>query len=128
KEQTINYVYERAEAAKITVNYVDEKGNKISDSDILPTGKVGDKYETSGKGIAGWVLKETPENAKGTQGTKEQTINYVYERAEAAKITVNYVDEKGNKISDSDILPTGKVGDKYETSGKDIAGWVLKET
>ncbi|WP_415527879.1 MucBP domain-containing protein, partial [Dellaglioa algida] len=32
----------------------------------------------------------------------------MYERAEAAKITVNYVDEKGNKISDSDILPTGK--------------------
>ncbi|MDK1724206.1 MucBP domain-containing protein, partial [Dellaglioa algida] len=76
-----------------TVNYVDEKGNKISDSDILPTGKVGDKYETSGKDIAGWVLKETPENANGTHGTKEQTITYVYERAEAAKITVNYVDE-----------------------------------
>ncbi|WP_415527877.1 hypothetical protein, partial [Dellaglioa algida] len=31
-----------------------------------------------------WVLKETPENANGTHGTKEQTINYVYERAEAA--------------------------------------------
>ncbi|MDK1717564.1 MucBP domain-containing protein, partial [Dellaglioa algida] len=103
-------------------------GNNLSDPVVLPTGKVGDKYETSGKDIAGWVLKETPENANGTQGTKEQTINYVYERAEAAKITVNYVDEKGNKISDSDILPTGKVGDKYETSGKDIAGWVLKET
>ncbi|MDK1724207.1 MucBP domain-containing protein, partial [Dellaglioa algida] len=61
----------------------------MSDPVVLPTGKVGDKYETSGKDIEGWVLKETPENANGTQGTKEQTITYVYERAEAAKITVN---------------------------------------
>ncbi|MCZ2491448.1 MucBP domain-containing protein, partial [Dellaglioa carnosa] len=126
--QTVTYVYERAEAAPITVNYVDEKGNKISDPDTLPTGKVGDKYETSGKDISGWALKETPENATGTYGTKAQTVTYVYERAEAAPITVNYVDEKGNKISDPDTLPTGKVGDKYETSGKDITGWVLKET
>ncbi|MDK1726540.1 MucBP domain-containing protein, partial [Dellaglioa algida] len=125
--QEVSYVYQKEAAAPITVNYVDINGTKITESDTL-NGRVDDQYATIAKNVEGWVLKATPSNATGKFSKTAQTVNYVYERAEAAKITVNYVDEKGNKISDSDILPTGKVGDKYETSGKDIEGWFLKET
>ncbi|MCZ2491956.1 MucBP domain-containing protein [Dellaglioa carnosa] len=126
KAQTVTYVYERADAANVTVDYVDGKGNKLAASDVL-SGKVANPYNTTAKNISGWALKETPNNAQGTFTDKAQTVTYVYERADAADVTVNYVDEKGNKLVASDIL-SGKIDNPYSTMPKNIAGWTLKET
>ncbi|WP_311049674.1 MucBP domain-containing protein [Enterococcus faecalis] len=124
--KTVTYVYERATAAPVTVNYVDADGNELATSDTL-NGSVGDAYETSPKTIAGWTLIETPANATGTFTDSEQTVNYVYEKATAAPVTVKYVDKDGNELAISDTL-NGVLGDAYETSAKAIAGWTLTET
>ncbi|GEL92787.1 MucBP domain-containing protein [Enterococcus villorum] len=124
--QTVNYVYEKAEGGTVTVNYVDEDGNALADPDTL-TGKIGESYETKPKEIKGYVLKETPNNAKGTFSDQAQTVTYVYEKAEGETVTVNYVDEEGNALADPDTL-TGKIGESYETKPKEIKGYALKET
>ncbi|NAB10767.1 hypothetical protein GUI49_06145 [Enterococcus mundtii] len=124
--QTVTYVYEKAEGGTVTVNYVDEDGNKLADPETL-TGKIGENYQTSAKDIPNYVLKETPSNAQGTFSDQAQTVTYVYEKAEGGTVTVNYVDEDGNKLADPETL-TGKIGENYQTSAKDIPNYVLKET
>ena len=119
-------MYEKAEGEAITVNYVDEEGNVLADPDTL-TGKIGESYETKPKEIKDYVLKETPDNAKGTFSDQAQTVTYVYEKAEGEAITVNYVDEEGNALADPDTL-TGKIGESYETTPKEIKDYVLEET
>ncbi|MDG4960597.1 MucBP domain-containing protein, partial [Lactococcus lactis] len=93
----------------------------LSAPDTL-NGKIGDPYETSAKSIAGWAVKTTPTNAQGTFTDQAQTVTYVYEKADAAPVTVKYVDSNGNELSAPDTL-NGKIGDPYETSAKSIAGW-----
>ena len=124
--QAVTYVYERTEAAPITVKYVDEEDNELATSEIL-NGKVGLPYQSTAKSITGWTLKETPANASGTFTDQPQTVTYVYERTEAASVTVKYVDEEGNELATSETL-NGKIGLPYQSTVKSIAGWTLKET
>ncbi|MDO1605570.1 MucBP domain-containing protein [Lactobacillus sp. YT155] len=124
--QTVTYVYTKKAGAPVTVNYVDEAGNKIATSETL-NGKIDDPYTSSAKTIANWVLKTTPANATGKFTTTAQTVTYVYTRAAGAPVTVNYVDEAGNKLATSDVL-NGKIDDPYSTSAKTIADWELKTT
>ncbi|MDG4960601.1 MucBP domain-containing protein, partial [Lactococcus lactis] len=78
----VTYVYEKADAAPVTVQYVDGEGNELSAPDTF-NGKIGDPYETSAKSIAGWTVKTTPTNAQGTFTEEAQTVTYVYEKADA---------------------------------------------
>ncbi|MBO0465946.1 MucBP domain-containing protein [Enterococcus plantarum] len=121
--QTVTYVYDRAEASPVTVQYVDTEGNELVPSEVL-TGKVSLPYETAAKNIPGWKLTEIPENAKATFSEEAQTVTYVYDRAEASPVTVQYVDTEGNELASSEVL-TGKVNLPYETSAKNISGWTL---
>ena len=124
--QTVTYIYEKADAAPITVEYKDEEGNELIAPDQL-NGKVGEPYETTGKTISGWTVKTTPSNARGTFTEDVQTVTYIYEKADAAPITVEYKDEEGNELIAPDQL-NGKVGEPYETTGKTISGWTVKTT
>ncbi|MDN3101468.1 MucBP domain-containing protein, partial [Enterococcus faecalis] len=84
-------------------------------------------YESNAKELKGYTLKETPSNATGTFTSEEQTVTYVYERNEAAPVTVKYVDEDGNELTPSETL-NGKVGLTYESNAKELKGYTLKET
>ncbi|KRN83998.1 hypothetical protein IV75_GL000702 [Carnobacterium maltaromaticum] len=42
----------------------------------------------------------------------------------AAPVTVKYLDEKGTELALSELL-TGKVGEPYETNGKQVNGWEI---
>ncbi|HFK7975812.1 TPA: MucBP domain-containing protein, partial [Listeria monocytogenes] len=123
--QTVTYVYERIEAAPVTVRYQDEEGNELAPSTVL-NGKVGLPYQTTAKSIDGWVLEETPANASGTFTKEVQEVVYVYERTEAAPVTVKYQDEEGNELVPSTTL-NGKVGLPYQSEAVSIDGWTLKE-
>ncbi|MDT1958743.1 MucBP domain-containing protein [Carnobacterium divergens] len=120
-------IYVKRYAKDITVNYVDENNNKISDSVIL-SGDIGDSYATEQKGITGYTFKEVKGNATGTFTDQEQEVTYVYTKnlVKASPITVHYVDTKGTKLSD-DILLEGNVGDSYTTEQKAMNGYTLKE-
>ena len=124
--QEVVYVYERTDAAPITVKYQDEEGNDLSPADTL-NGKIGLPYESQPKSINGWTVKTTPSNASGTFSDQPQEVVYVYERTDAAPITVKYQDEEGNDLSPADTL-NGKIGLPYESQPKSINGWTVKTT
>ncbi|STY44794.1 Internalin-J precursor [Listeria grayi] len=126
KEQTVTYVYEKADGASVTVKYEDEKGNELAPSEKL-SGKLDAPYETTAKNIAGWTVKTTPNNAQGTFTDKEQTVTYVYEKADGASVTVKYEDDKGNELAPSEKR-SGKLDAPYETTAKNIVGWTVKTT
>ena len=113
------YIYE-LDPACVIVNYLDENGKAIEESESI-NGNYFDKYETAAKEIYGYELIAMPENATGTM--TEDTIEVIYYYTlKDAKVIVNYIDTQGNKLLDSDIL-SGKVGDEYKTTSKNIAGY-----
>ncbi len=54
-------------------------------------------------------MPETPSNARGIFGKEAQEVVYVYDRSDAAPVTVKYEDTKGNQLSEPTIL-SGKLG------------------
>lgn len=117
----VDFVY-KLKGGNVEVNYVDEDGNSVATSAII-IGKVFDKYTTDAKDVYGYTLTKVPENANGQIAEEKTVVNYVYSLNDA-KVMVNYIDEEGNKISDS-VTITGKVFDQYAAENKDIAGYTL---
>jgi LPXTG-motif cell wall-anchored protein len=128
-EQVITYVYTKNPVigSNVIVKYIDDKGNKISDS-IIKNGNIGDKYITEQKNIPGYTFKEVQGNPAGQFTSDEQVITYVYTKNPVigSNVIVKYIDDKGNKISDS-IIKNGNIGDKYITEQKNISGYTFKE-
>ena len=104
----------------VTVHYLDEAGKKLAPDQIL-SGKIGDSDSSEPQDIAGYVLKTTPANAKGTYTDKVQEVTYVY--TNQVKVLVHYVDQDGKPIADDETL-SGKIGDDYPA--KEIAGYVIQ--
>ena len=125
-EQEVVYVYERSNAAPVTVKYEDKEGNQLSAPTIL-NGKVGLPYESEAKAINGWYVSQTPTNANGTYSENEQEVIYVYERSDAAPVTVKYEDTEGNQLSAPTVL-SGKIGLPYTSEAKAINGWYVSQT
>ncbi|MBC1826769.1 LPXTG cell wall anchor domain-containing protein [Listeria seeligeri] len=129
--QTVMYVYKLnpITAGQVTVNYLDNAGNKIADSVVL-TGNMGDSYTLTPKTIDGYTLSASPTTENGLFMPAAQTFDYVYTKnvdIENSTIEVRYVDEANNPISSPTEL-TGKVDDNYQASPKEIAGYSLKTT
>ncbi|WP_294955760.1 MucBP domain-containing protein, partial [uncultured Lactobacillus sp.] len=107
----------------VTVHYLDETGKKLVEDKIL-NGKIGDSYNSEPQDIAGYVLKTTPANAKGTYTDKVQEVTYVY--TNQVKVLAHYVDQDGEPIADDETL-SGKIGAPYpDNAVKDIKGYTLK--
>ncbi|WP_181249449.1 MucBP domain-containing protein [Listeria seeligeri] len=125
--QSVTYVYTKdVEVAQpVTVNYLDTTGATIAASETL-NGNVGESYNSVEKDIDGYTLTTTPANASGTLTTEAQTVTYVYHLnpIKAGQVTVNYLDNAGNKIADSEVL-TGNLGDSYTLIPKTIDGYTL---
>ena len=111
--------YVRLDGA-VTVHYLDETGKKLVEDKIL-NGKIGDSYSSEPQDIAGYVLKTTPANAKGTYTDKVQEVTYVY--TNQVKVLAHYVDQDGKPVADDETL-SGKIGDDYPA--KEIAGYVIQ--
>ncbi|WP_125767160.1 MucBP domain-containing protein [Lapidilactobacillus wuchangensis] len=128
--QTVTYVYTKdpVKGADVTVNYEDEAGNEIAGSETL-TGNVGADYVSEQKAIAGYTFKAVKDNnATGKFTDAAQTVTYVYTKdpVKGADVTVNYQDEAGNKVADSETL-SGNIGDSYTTEQKTVPGYTFKE-
>lgn len=120
-DQTVSYVYKKKET-KVTVNYVDEKGNPLADKDLI-NGFFDDPYNTAPKEIPGYTVKTAPDNASGKHTVDPTEVTYVYTKIKT-DINVEYVDEKGNPISSNELI-TGEYGDDYKTTPKEIPGYEL---
>ncbi|WP_125764678.1 MucBP domain-containing protein [Levilactobacillus mulengensis] len=118
--------YVKADAAEdVTVNYVDESGQKLADPETL-TGLIGEGYTAPTKEFAGYELTETPANATGTFSDTPQTVTFVYKEA-TSSVTVHYQDEAGATIQ-ADTVASGQVGTAYDIAHPDITGYTYKET
>ncbi|EOI6976108.1 MucBP domain-containing protein [Listeria monocytogenes] len=124
--QTVTYVYEKADGAPVTVKYVDGDGNELATSDTL-NGKIDAPYQSTAKSITGWTVKTTPANANGVFTNTNQTVTYVYEKADGAPVTVKYVDGDGNELATPDTL-NGKIDAPYQSTAKSLSGWTIKTT
>ncbi|EJV0514566.1 MucBP domain-containing protein [Listeria monocytogenes] len=124
--QTVTYVYEKADGAPVTVKYVDGDGNELATSDTL-NGKIDAPYQSTAKSITGWTVKTTPTNATGVFTNTNQTVTYVYEKADGAPVTVKYIDEDGNELAIPDTL-NGKIDAPYQATAKSLSGWTVKTT
>jgi len=125
EEQDVRYIYNRSDAAPVTVKYKDSEGNQLAEPTIL-SGKVGLPYDSDPKEIPGWYVAETPANASGTFTEEAQEVVYVYERSDAAPVTVKYQDSEGDQLAEPTIL-SGKVGLPYDSDPKEIPGWYVVE-
>ena len=120
-QQTVNYVYV-LKGSGVVANYVDEAGNKLAESSAQ-YGNVFDKYSTSAKEIKGYELVAVPENAEGELTEELIVVNYVY-KLKDSKLIIQYVDESGNEISESEVV-NGKVFDSYSITAKNIYEYKL---
>ncbi|MFD2391061.1 MucBP domain-containing protein [Enterococcus gallinarum] len=137
KAQTVTYVYTQnpVPAADVTIKYVDSEGKEIHDSQTL-SGKIGEKYDASTPDyrlpIDGYTLDTTqlPDNMTGVFSDTAQTVTYIYTKdpIRAAEVTVEYVDNEGKEIHESQTLK-GNIGDKYDVNMPDyqlaIDGYAL---
>ncbi|EAC8327126.1 LPXTG cell wall anchor domain-containing protein [Listeria monocytogenes] len=124
--QTVTYVYEKANGAPVTVKYVDGAGNELAASDTL-NGKIDAPYQSTAKSLSGWTVKTTPANANGVFTDTNQTVTYIYEKADGAPVTVKYIDEDGNELATPDTL-NGKIDAPYQSTAKSLSGWTVKTT
>ena len=127
--QTVVYHYKKNPVPpvtnKVTVKYVDEADKEIRASKTI-TGNVGDAYDATTAEyklatIDEYVLDESklPTNGTGTIEAATQTVIYHYKKnsvpSAASKVTVQYVDEAGKELRDSQTI-TGKVGADYDVT------------
>ncbi len=122
--QTVTYIYikDPIRAADVTVEYVDNEGKEIHESQTLK-GNIGEKYDASTPdyqlAIDGYTLDSTqlPDNMTGTFSENAQTVTYVYikDPVPAADVMVEYVDNEGNQIHEPQTL-SGNIGEKYDVS------------
>ncbi|MFN6648953.1 MucBP domain-containing protein [Enterococcus gallinarum] len=134
----VHVIVDPASVGEVTVKYVDTDGNEIHQEQSL-TGAVGETYDTTTTdyqlAIDGYTLDTTqlPDNMTGTFSDTAQTVTYVYTKdpIHAADVTVEYVDNEGNQIHESQTLK-GNIGDKYDVNTPDyqlaIDGYTLDST
>ena len=119
--QTVTYLYKRKQSGGVTVNYLDNHGNRIETPDtITGTDNVGLPYTTTPKVIPNYTLIVIPNNANGTFTADTITVNYIYKHDGAGDVVVEHIDENGNVPLESPEVLDGreKLGENYTTSSK----------
>jgi len=119
--QTVTYLYKRKQSGGVTVNYLDNHGNRIETPDtITGTDNVGLPYTTTPKVIPNYTLIVIPNNANGTFTADTITVNYIYKHDGAGDVVVEHIDENGNVPLESPEVLDGseRLGENYTTSSK----------
>ncbi|WP_164506586.1 MucBP domain-containing protein [Lapidilactobacillus mulanensis] len=130
--QTVTYIYTKnpVAGADVMVHYQDNEGNQIAPDDIL-SGNVGNDYQSTQLDIAGYTFtKVENNNASGKFTADQQTVTYIYTKnpdpIKTGRVIVHYQDENGQILS-ADIILNGNVGDHYQTTQKQIAGYTWQK-
>ena len=126
--QSVTYLYKRKQSGGVTVNYLDNHGNRIETPDnITGTDNVGLPYTTTPKNIPNYTLITVPSNANGTFTVSPITVNYIYKRQDAGNVVIEHVDEDGNVPLDTpEVLDgTERLGDSYTSSSKSFDNYDL---
>lgn len=121
----ITAIYKR-QSSSVNVLYQDMQGKNIDSSkNEIINGYVGDNFMTKEKSFDGYRLKEVQGNKEGkidVPGSSNNTVKYIYQRLDPAKITIKYQDMNGNQIKDDDII-NGYADDPYKIEPPQILGY-----
>ena len=119
---TTEVIYYYEKIAIVRVEYIDKlTGEKLDEEEIK--GHQGDTYETEEKEFDGYELVEKPSNSTGEMTEEEIVVKYYYQRK--AEVEIQYVEKETNyQLAENDYIE-GYVGDKYETTSKDIQYYKL---
>ena len=137
----------------VVVHYVDNEGNPIDEDtiitdkfgttyyvgeeDSIPTGKLGTAYDATSyiKDIEGYTYDHVQGASSVIITSDIQELTFVYNKEVVAggDVTVKYIDEEGNPISDvPNQVITGNIGDNYDATTPDyqisIPGYHLDQT
>ena len=126
--QSVTYLYKRKQSGGVTVNYLDNHGNRIETPDnITGTDNVGLPYTTTPKNIPNYTLITVPNNANGTFTVSPITVNYIYKRQDAGNVVIEHVDEDGNVPLDTPEVLDGseRMGESYTSSSKSFDNYDL---
>ena len=120
----INLVYKKG-TQTLTVKHIDiDTGAEIADK-VSDSKEIGYKYTISPLQHEKYDYVEASESLTGSLDTdKEITLKY---HKKSKTITVNYVDEKGNKIKDPSTL-TKKIDEEYNIEKPEIQNYTFKSS
>lgn len=125
----------------VTVHFCDTHNRKIAD-DLVLTGPLGDYFTVSPQQLPGYQLAADAGPHADTFTHSAQSITYTYSKVaadtpaasdtspavaannDAAPITVQFIDENGQELAPKELI-TGKLGNSYLSSAKEIAGYKL---
>ncbi|HIY93913.1 MucBP domain-containing protein [Companilactobacillus sp. HBUAS56275] len=107
--------------ATIIVHHVKADGTKFGDDETF-TREVGSIFDAQSRDTTGWMPEKMTQTITVHKGTNE--VTFVYHQTKEGNIKVNYVDEKGNSIADSDNQ-SGYYGANVPVNAKDIDGYTL---
>ncbi|WP_206912480.1 hypothetical protein IGL98_003310 [Enterococcus sp. DIV0840] len=124
--QQFNVTDEPQDGAPVTVSYLDDAGNPISEPTVL-NGKIDAAFSVLPKELDNWIVKSTPENTEGTFTQNPQEFIFIYEKKLGAPVTVRYLDETLHDIDEPTVL-NGKIDAPFNAVPKEISSWVLKTT
>ena len=116
----VDYYYKKK--TKVKVEHKDKITGKTMDEDII-NGYRNDEYKTEQNEYKGYDLVEIPENSKGTMTEEETTVTYYYIRK--AEVETLYLEEGEEKEISEKYVKNGHIGDKYETTAKDIENYIF---
>lgn len=105
EDKVVNLIYgEMVEAGDITVKYLSENGEVLSDTKILQ-GEVGDAYITEMIEIPDYELIKIPDNFKGEFTKKSQEVIYVYRLVLEEDITIEIPDTPIEPEEENPVVP-----------------------
>lgn len=106
--------YAKKQGAPITVKYVDEDGNELSEKTL--TGKWGNSWSAEDLKIDNYERTGSLPSGKFNGSAKTVEVKY---KALAKQVKIHYVDQNGNKIHDDDSIK-GNFKTSFDANDKKI--------
>ena len=126
--KTINFIYDYTpvQKTKVTIKYVDEKGNSLSKDKVVSDLVVGNSYSEKSINIPNYILTNASEQ-KLNLLKDNNVIKFVYKAkpVEKANVTVKYVDEKGASIASNKVIKSKDVNSKVTEKAISVNGYTL---
>ena len=117
KDEAVNY-------RPVTIQYEDENGGIVGKTQVVQA-EIGKDYTATAQDVDGYTLQGDKTQTINVSKDNVNTITFTYKKdVTTADVTVNYVDESGNAITDAKVVPS-KIGSDVTEEAKDLKGYTL---
>ena len=117
KDIELIYTYTPLAKVNVTTKHVDARTGQVLKSSTQNNLEEETTYTTQPENITDYELVSTPENAKGTVGQSNITVEYRYKYTRTASVKQRFVNTKGVRLQDDVItekqIPGTKLSLKY---------------